>query len=114
MFSRRTLCGVFVYPTMTKYYYNDANGRTHGPVDQKQCEQLVEKGIIGDNTPMMSNTGIRGTARQFFPDADMTPSILLSIEATLLSIRRIGIVIVFLLLIPWLLVLLAFLGSMPR
>ena len=46
------------------YYYLDQTNQRRGPVDQQQLQELVAQGVIGPDTPMETDAGQKGVARQ--------------------------------------------------
>ena len=49
---------------MTSYFYTDANGQKHGPVNKKKLRTLAILETIGPDTPIETNTGINFCAGQ--------------------------------------------------
>lgn len=49
---------------MTNYFYIDAKGRKVGPVNDQRLKYLAAQGIIGQHTPMETDTGYKGVAGQ--------------------------------------------------
>ena len=50
--------------TMANFFYTDGNGQRQGPVDTPGLRRLIEFGVIGPNTPLETDTGHKGVARQ--------------------------------------------------
>ena len=48
-----------------KYFYIDADGNKRGPYSEQQLQELVARGYIGLNTPLETDAGHRGRAREF-------------------------------------------------
>ena len=49
---------------MPNFFYLDKNNQKQGPLTPAQVKTLADKGIITPNTPMMTDTGKRGLAKQ--------------------------------------------------
>lgn len=49
---------------MTNYFYFDANGQKHGPINGHQLQALATQGIVTPETPIETDSGQRGTAGQ--------------------------------------------------
>jgi len=62
---------------MTNFFYTDTNGQKVGPVSEGQLRVLAAQGIIGQHTPLETDTGYQGVAGQIpglFVAAPHTPS----------------------------------------
>ena len=46
------------------FYYFDANGQKHGPINAQQLQELVDRGIITPNMPLETDSGEKGFAGQ--------------------------------------------------
>ena len=57
---------------MPNFFYYDASGQKYGPVNDQQLKALAAQGVINPNTPMMTDTGHKGTAGQI-PDLFAAP-----------------------------------------
>jgi len=59
---------------MSNFFYFDENNRKQGPLTSAQVKALADKGIITPDTPMMTDTGKSGLAKQL-PGLFATPTL---------------------------------------